>query len=73
MVATKDSIAKTTIDLNRVVQACGLTVSIPTTEFLIAGKCVTQSDLDPIHIGGSAIESVHHPLSLLECPMLQQF
>ena len=37
------------------VQACAITISVPKTKFLVA---VTQSDLDPIHNCGSAIDSV---------------
>ena len=38
--------------------------------FLVAGNGVTQSDLEPIHIGGSAIESVssfRYLGSVVEC------
>ena len=58
MAGTKDSISEAIIELDRVVQACGLTISI--TKFLVAGKGVTQTNLDPIkfQIGGSTIKSV---------------
>ena len=30
--------------------ACGLTISIPKTKFLVAGSGVVQSDLDPVMV-----------------------
>ena len=58
--ATKKNLVEATIELDRVVQACGLTISVPKTKFLVAGNGVTQSDLEPIHVGGSAIELVSY-------------
>ena len=68
--ATKKNLIEATIELDRVVQACGLTISVPKTKFLVAGNGVTQSDLEPIHVGGSAIESVssfRYLGSVVEC------
>ena len=52
MAPTKDDIFKATVELDRVVRACGLTISILKTKLLVAGRNITQNDLDPISIGG---------------------
>ena len=38
-------------------RACGLTITILKTRLLVAGRNITQNDLDPISIGGT-IETV---------------
>ena len=51
-------------------RACRLTISIPKTKFLVAGKDVIQSDSDPIHIGDGTIEAVssfRYLGSIVEC------
>ena len=51
-------------------QACGLTISIPKTKFLVAGKDVTGSDFDPISIGDGTIKAVSFSRylgSVVEC------
>jgi len=58
MVPTKNSIIKATVELERVVRACGLTISILKTKLLVAGRNITQNDLDPISIGDGTIETV---------------
>jgi len=58
MLPTKDSIVKATAELDRVVRACGLIISIPKTKLLVAGRTITQNDLDPISIGGGTTETV---------------
>jgi len=58
MAPTKDSIVKATVELDRVMKACGLTISIPKTKLLVARRNITQNDLDPISIGGGTIETV---------------
>ena len=68
--ATKKNLVEATIELDRVVQACRLTISVSKTKFLVAGNGVTQSNLEPIHVGGSAIESVssfRYLGSVVEC------
>ena len=55
---TKDGIVKATVELDRVVRACGLIISIPKTKLLVAERNITQDDLDPISIGGGIIETV---------------
>jgi len=48
----------------------GLNLSIPKTKFLVAGRNITQSGLDPISIDGSNIEAVSSFLylnSVMEC------
>ena len=67
---TKDSIVKATVELDKVVRACGLKIGNPKTKFLVAGKNVTQSDLDPNHVGDGIIESVasfRYLVSVVEC------
>jgi len=49
---------KATTELNTIVTACGLTISIPKTKFLVAGSGILQGDLDPIVIGDGSITSV---------------
>ena len=46
-----------TFELNSVVTACGLTISIPKTKFLVVGSYVVQSDLNPIVVGSDFITS----------------
>ena len=61
---SKDSIVNATVELNKVVRARELNISILKTKFLFVGKNATQCDLDPIHIGDGIIESVtsfHYP------------
>jgi len=58
MAPTKNSMVKATVELDRVVRACGLTISIPKTKLLVAGRNITQNDLDPISIGDGIIEIV---------------
>ena len=68
--ATKKKLVEATIELDRVVRACGLTISALKTKVLVAGNGVTPSDLEPIHVGGGAIESVssfHYLGSIVEC------
>jgi len=40
------------------VRACGLTISTLKTKLLVAGRNITQNDLNPISIGGGTIETV---------------
>ena len=58
MATTKDSIVQATVELDRVVRTCRLTISIPKTMLLVAGRNITQNDLDPILISGGTIETV---------------
>ena len=51
-------IVKATVELDKVVRACGLTISILKTKLLVSGRNITQNDLDPISIGGGTIETV---------------
>ena len=56
--SSKEDLVKTTAELNTIVTACGLTISIPKTKFLVAGSGIVQGDLDPIVIGDESITSV---------------
>ena len=56
--STREDLVKGTVELNSVVTACGLTISIPKTKFLVVGSYVMQSDLDPIVVGSDFITSV---------------
>ena len=55
---TREDLVKATVELNSVVTACGLTIGIPKTKFLVVGSYVVQSDLDPIVVGSDFITSV---------------
>ena len=55
---TKDNIARATVELDKVVKECGLTISVPKTKLLVAGSNITQPDVDPIRNGESTIETV---------------
>ena len=44
--ATKKNLVEAAIESDRVVQTCGLTISVPKTKFLVAGNDVTQSYLE---------------------------
>jgi len=48
MAPTEDSIVNAAVELYRVVRACGLNISIPKTKFLVAGRNITQNDLNHI-------------------------
>ena len=56
--STRQDLIKATLELNSVVTACGLTISIPKTTILVVGSYVVQSDLDPIAVGSDFITSV---------------
>ena len=56
--STREDLVKVTVELNSAVTACGLTISIPKTKFLVVGSCVVQSDLDPILVGSDFLTSV---------------
>ena len=56
--STRDDLVKATIELNSVVTACGLTINIPKTKFLVVGSYVVQSDQDPIVVGSDFVTSV---------------
>ena len=56
--STREDLVKATVELNSVVTACGLTISIPKTKVLVVGSYVVQSDLDPIVVGSDFITSV---------------
>ena len=43
---SREDLVKATTELNIVVTACGLTISIPKTKFLVAGSGTVQGDLD---------------------------
>ena len=49
--STRQDLVKATLELNSVVTACGLTISIPKTKILVVGSYVVQSDLDPTAVG----------------------
>ena len=48
MTPIRDNIVKATVELDRVVRACGLNISIPNTKFLVTERSITQ---DYISIG----------------------
>ena len=56
--STREDLVKATVELNSVVTACGLTISIPKAKFLVVGSYVVQNDLDPIVVGSNFIMSV---------------
>ena len=56
--SSRDDHGKVTVELSNIVTACGLTISIPKTRFLVAGSGVVQSDLDPIIVSDGFITSV---------------
>ena len=57
--STRQYLIKATVELNSVVTACGLTISISKTKFLAVGSYyVVQSDLDPIVVGSDFITFV---------------
>jgi len=56
--STREDLVKATVELNNIVIACGLTISVLKTKFLVAGSGVVQSDLDPIIVGDGSITSV---------------
>ena len=56
--SSRVDLVKATVELNKIVTACGLTISIPKTKFLVAGSGIVQSDLDPIIVGDGSIASV---------------
>ena len=56
--STREDLVKDTVELNSVVTACGLTISIPKTKFLVVGSYVLQSDRDPIVVGSDFVTSV---------------
>ena len=62
--STREDLVKATVELNSVVIACGLTISIPKTKFLVVGSYLVQSDLDLIVVGSDFITS---SLSGLSC------
>ena len=57
MAPARDSIVNATVELDRVVKACELNISIPKTKFVVAGRNITQNDLNPISIDGRNIEA----------------
>ena len=67
---TKDSIARATAELDRVVKACGLTIRVPKTKLLVAGTNIPQADLDSVCTGESTIETVSsfwNPGCVMDC------
>jgi len=56
--STREGIVRAAVELDGVVRACGLVISIPKTKFLVAGRSITQSDFDPISIDGGNIKVV---------------
>ena len=67
--SSREDLVKATVELNSVVTACGLTISIPKTKFSVVGSYVMQSDLDPTVVGSDFITSVvsfHYLSSLVE-------
>ena len=58
VVSTREDLVKATVELNSVVTACGLTISIPKTKFLAVGSYVVHCDLDPIVVGSDFITPV---------------
>ena len=57
-ISSREDLVKATTELNTIVTACGLTISIPKTKFLVVGSGIVQGDLDPIVIGDGSITSV---------------
>jgi len=58
MAPTKDSIVQATVELDRMVRACGLTINIPKTKPLVARRNISQNYLDPIPMDSGTIETV---------------
>jgi len=56
--STAEDLVKATVELSSIVTACGLTISVPKTKFLVAGSGVVQNGLDPIIVGDGSITLV---------------
>ena len=72
--STREYLVKATVELNSVVTACGLTIGIPKTKFLVVWTYVVQSDLDPIVVDSDFITSVasfRYLSSLVESQQLE--
>ena len=56
--STREDITKATVELQQVTVECGLTVSFPKTKLMVAGTGILESDVAPLCIGGSVVDTV---------------
>ena len=56
--STREDITKATMELQQVTAECGLTISIPKTKLMVAGTGIIESDVAPLCIGSSVVDTV---------------
>ena len=56
--STREDITKATVELQQVTAECGLTISFPKTKLMVAGRGIIESDVVPLCIGSSVVDTV---------------
>ena len=56
--STREDITKATVELQQVTAECGLTFSFHKTKLMVAGTGILESDVAPLCIGGSVVDTV---------------
>ena len=56
--STREDITKATVELQQVTAECGFTISFPKTKLMVAGTGILESDVAPLCIGGSVVDTV---------------
>ena len=56
--STREDITKATVELQQVTAECSLTTSFPKTKLMVAGTGILESDVAPLCIGGSVVDTV---------------
>ena len=56
--STREDITKATVELQQVTAECGLTISFPKTKLMVAGRGIIESDVAPLCIGSSVVDTV---------------
>ena len=49
---------KATMELQQVTAECGLTISFPKTKLMVVGTGIIESDVAPLYIGSSVVDTV---------------
>ena len=56
--STREDITKATVELHQVTAECGLTISFPKTKLMVTGRGIIESDVAPLCIGNSIVDTV---------------